>query len=145
MIKKIFQFENGVRVLNCTKHALNFQNGIQVIVVPPSGLVIDANISEQVNQNLTALYSGGDDIFGNEIHGLEIITPTYYGSPEVIEKIDNLRKQFTEAGLSPVLFVGSQIAAQAYPGIIAALVPVAGFERVEWANKRMRIDKFTMF
>lgn len=140
MIDKVFQFSNGVRVLNCTKHALNFQDGDKIIVVSPSGLVIDATVIEQANEKLSTLYSDGD-----QESILEIVTPTYCGVTEVIEKIDDLRKQFVAAGIAPVLFIGSQIAAQAYPGLVAALVPVAGFERVPWDQKRMRIDKFTMF
>ena len=44
-----------------------------------------------------------------------------------------------------VLIVGSIIAAQAYPGLVVAMTPAPGYERVAPAEKRMNPDKFTVF
>jgi len=43
-----------------------------------------------------------------------------------------------------ILLIGSIIAAQSYPGVLA-MVPAPGYERVPPAEKRMRPDKFTIF
>lgn len=43
------------------------------------------------------------------------------------------------------LVVGSIIAAQAYPGLVAAMIPAPDYERVAPSEKRMRPDKFTVY
>lgn len=43
------------------------------------------------------------------------------------------------------LVIGSIIAAQAYPGLVVAMIPAPGYERVAPSEKRMRPDKFTVF
>lgn len=43
------------------------------------------------------------------------------------------------------VIVGSIIAAQAYRGDVAAMIPCEGYERVPPAEKRMRPDKFTIY
>lgn len=43
------------------------------------------------------------------------------------------------------LVVGSIIAAQAYPGVVVAMTPAPGYERVPPAEKRMSPDKFTVY
>ena len=43
------------------------------------------------------------------------------------------------------MVVGSIIAAQAYPGLVVAMVPAPGYERRPPAEKRMRPDKFTIY
>ena len=62
---------------------------------------------------------------------------------ETIERIKSVyNRQFSNGTL---VIVGSIIAAQAYPGEVAAMTPVEGFERVAPDQKRMRCDKFTTF
>lgn len=134
MIDRVFKFSNDIRVLNCTRHALNFQEADgSVVTVEPSGFVIDAAVTEIKSP------------FSLDAFGVIMVTPKYLADPEVENKIMTLSHEFSEHDLQPAIFLGSQIAAQAYPGLVAALVPVAGFERVPWDQKRMRIDKFTMF
>jgi len=133
MREKVYEFSNGVRILNCTKHALNFLDNGQTIIVEPSGFVIDAKINEQNNGYLS------------EYFGTEIFNTKFLGDFEVSNKIDHLSREFSLVGKKEVLFVGSQIAAQAYPERVAALVSVAGYERAEWSKKLMRCDKFIMF
>jgi len=45
---------------------------------------------------------------------------------------------------SPVK-AGAALERGRFPGRVVALIPVAGFERVPPAEKRMRDDKFTVF
>ena len=62
---------------------------------------------------------------------------------ETIERIKSVyNRQFSNGTL---VIVGSIIAAQAYPGEVAAMTPVEGYERVAPDQKRMRCDKFTTF
>jgi hypothetical protein len=137
MKDKVHKFSNGVRVLNCTKHALNFQEADgSVVVVEPSGFTVDATVSEAKSRHRSNYF------------GVDIVMPTYTSDVNTEERLDELQVSLMRVKTDkpmPVILIGSQIAAQAYPGRIAALIPVTGFERAQWDQKRMRIDKFTMF
>jgi len=121
ILNSIVQFSNGVKVINCTGHECNFVDGDQVVVVQPSGLLINAKpIEKQVSP-----------IF---------VTTEYVGNEEGRSIIAAIREVAPD-----VVIIGSVIAAQAYPGEVAAMIPVPGFERVASNQKRMRTDKFTIF
>ena len=72
--------------------------------------------------------------------GAELVRTRFVADPASEEALSRL-----EAENPSAIIVGSIIAAQAFPGRVVALIPVAGFERVPPAEKRMRDDKFTIF
>lgn len=94
---------------------------IETLVVPPSGLVVDALPVEQKAGCRGAV---------------RLVTTGWAAEPEALEVLQLLKGH---------IVLGSLIAAQAYPGLVLALVPAPGFERVPPAEKRMRADKFTVF
>lgn len=121
IINSIVEFSNGVRVINTTPHPCNFIDGENVVVVPPSGLIINAKVQEKAISDLFVT----TEFVGDE-EGRAIITAIREVAPDVV-------------------IIGSIIAAQAYPGEVAAMVPAPGYERVAPDQKRMRCDKFTIF
>lgn len=126
------EFENGVVVINTTPHEIAIQdmNG-NVLMVPTSVLVNAAPV--EVPYNNSGLF------VTTEFHPTE-------GGQEVI---DSIRKEYDslypDNDKHKLVIIGSIIAAQAYPGQVAGMVPVPGFERVAPNEKRMRCDKFTMY
>ena len=123
---------NGARVFNATPHPVTFwkSDWANPVVVQSDG-VIDAIPSEQV------VDSGEWDArnFGASIQFVH----TRFIS---IEKGRELAKAAKAAGC---VVVGSIIAAQAYPGLVCAMIPAPGYERVAPAEKRMNPDKFTVY
>ena len=116
-----------MKIINVTPHSIRFQDAENnVYEVEPSGVVISAK-PEEVPA-------------GIHESGAELVKTSFVPTPEAEESLAKLEKENPGA-----LIVGSIIASQAFPGRIVALVPVAGFERVHPAEKRMRDDKFTTF
>lgn len=128
-------------VFNATPHTVTFQcpecggtgchacNGTGTAVVEPDS-VISAEIVERPAAGELS------ELFENRI---EFVTPAFEPTPEGCRTIEAA----WDAGAD--LIVGSIIAAQAYPGEVVAMVPAPGFERMPPAEKRMRVDKFTIF
>lgn len=124
-ISVITSFSNGVAVLNCTPHPISFLDGEEVVVAPPSGATLKA--------------ASGEEPVGQ--HGAaQLVKTLFMASPEGEAELAVI-----EEHARGVLVVGSIISAQAYPGRVVAMVPAPGFERVPPAEKRMAIDKFTIF
>ena len=124
---------NGVTVFNATPHAITFwrEDWSEIVSVPtdeivnarpaetPHGCLQPAAAPDHENVWFVRTEFVGDDA------GREVIARAKAAGAEII--------------------VGSIIAAQAYPGQVAAMIPAAGFERVPPDQKRMRPDKFTVF
>lgn len=121
---------NGLTVFNATPHVIRFWDEswgkpIEVGV----DVIINAVIDEEVI---------GEE-FTETNNRIEFVTPSFLAeSGDVIDLLQSLRD-------NGVYVIGSILAAQAYPGLVFAMVPCAGYERVSPVEKRMRPDKFTLF
>lgn len=116
---------DGRTYVNTTPHPINFDYGGEVITVPPSGVVINASPTEKA--------------VGVK-NGVVLVRTVFTGTTEGHEKLCEIEECFPGA-----FIIGSIIAAQAYPGRVLAMVPAPGFERVPPDQKRMRLDKFTVY
>ena len=130
---------NGIRFLNTTKHYIKLRSADGVDhVVEPSGFVVNAGISE---------FSHEPPLHYNRIEA-SFVEPEFLEEEEVHQCIQMYLDVENIGGRGhrpPVVMLGSIVAAQAYPGLICAMIPYPGFERVPPAEKRMRIDKFTIY
>ncbi len=116
--------------INTTPHPIKMETKQGTIyTVQPCGTLINARpIEEPV----------GNHPYGP--YGVELVYTRFEADPESEEALSRL-----EAENPGWIIVGSIIAAQAFPGRVLAMVPVAGFERVRPAEKRMLDYKFTVF
>lgn len=73
------------------------------------------------------------------------VRTTFNGTDEGRTLISTIKNWADGESVDFLVIVGSIIAAQAYPGDVAGVCPVPGFERVAPSEKRMRCDKFTIF
>lgn len=121
-------FSNGVAVVNTTPHPITMQDMASgELVTVPCGPLLNARPVEKQVSNL-------------------FVRTEFQGTPEGEALLDTLESAWKDSGRPETLvIVGSIIAAQAYPGRVAGMTPVPGYERVAPAEKRMRSDKFTIF
>lgn len=121
------RFKNGVCVLNTTPHPVTMQDVDGELITVPTSILVNARVEEkQVN-----------DLF---------VESVFIGTPEGKEVIRDIEGTYRETGCPDrLVIVGSIIASQAYPGKVAGMCPVPGYERVAPSEKRMRCDKFTIF
>lgn len=115
-------------IINTTPHPICFLNGNEVVTIPSDkSFLLNAKVVEtQV--------------------GADLVKPTFVGSKEGEEIITQLQNWANENYPSYDLrIVGSIIAAQAYPEKVVGMTPAPGYERVVPAEKRMSLDKFTVF
>ena len=120
-------FSNGVAVVNTTPHPITFQDGAGTVTVPASQeLLLNAVPAEQAVDDL-------------------LVKTSFSGSSEGMKIIDAIQGTPMPEGARRRLIVGSIIAAQAYPGLVVAMTPAPGYERVAPADKRMSVDKFTTY
>ena len=120
-------FSNGVAVVNTTPHPITFQDGAGTVTVPASQeLLLNAVPAEQAVDDL-------------------LVRTTFSGSSEGMKIIDDIQGTPMPEGARRRLIIGSIIAAQAYPGLVVAMTPAPGYERVAPADKRMSVDKFTTY
>lgn len=115
-------------VVNTTPHPICFLKGEEVITIPSDEkFLLNAKVVE------------------NQI-GADLVTSAFVGSKEgkeIITQLQNWAKEnFPNYDLR---IVGSIIAAQAYPEEVVGMTPAPGYERVAPAEKRMSLDKFTVF
>lgn len=115
----------GRRYVNTTPHPINFGYEDNVIVLPCSGHVINAQAQE-----VTVI----------EDNGVEYVTTQFVRNEEGENLIKKIKEVYPDA-----IIIGSIIAAQAYPRKVVALTPCKGYERVAPSEKRMNLDKFTIF
>jgi len=121
----VVRFSNNVQVVNVTPHELSFIDNDEVVIVPTSGILINAKI---VNQEIPE---------SNVIFCI----PEFVADQESEENLRHLETSLPTG----TLVVGSIIAAQAYPGRVVGMVPAPGFERVPPAEKRMDTSRFTRY
>lgn len=111
-------------IINCTPHPITFQTPDgELITVPPSGITLKAAAVEQ---------------FVRFVDGVELVETTFKPSAEALEELNKVEAP-------GVWIVGSIISAQAFPGRVVSLIPVAGFERVAPEQKRYYNNKFNVF
>lgn len=119
----------NIVVANTTPHAITF--GLandQTLSVPNCGALVNATVE-------------------NTVVGRGLVTPTFMPSEDGWAIITAIKEQHAASPYAhlPLRIVGSVIAAQAYPGTVAGMVPCKGFERVAPAQKRMDPTTFTVF
>lgn len=120
-------FSNNVVVVNTTPHPVTMQDIDGTLVYVPNSILINAKAVERKVSDL-------------------FVKTEFVGTDEGKINIADIKSEFAKQFHNGTLvIIGSIIAAQAYPGEVAAMTPVEGFERVAPEEKRMRCDKFTTF
>lgn len=122
----------GIVYINTTPHDVHFldpEGEEDPVVLPPSGVLINARPEEEVVEVRD---------------GVTFVRTVFRADGETARLLEQVETAFSEDGRRP-LIIGSIIAAQAYPGRVVALCPAPGFERVPPSEKRMLLDKFTVF
>lgn len=102
-----------------------YENGGVVDIIEPSGIAIQATPKDE---------------FYKEEDGTVYITTHFEPKKESEKELEKMERKYDDA-----IFVGSIIAAQAFPERVVAMVPVPGYERVPMDKKLVRSDKFTIF
>lgn len=114
-------------IVNVTAHNVRFQSKDgNIYEISPCGVVISATAVEEHA--------------GTHSSGAELVRTKFIASQEMEDALARIEERHHNA-----IIVGSILAAQAFPGRIFGMVPVRGFERVSYAEKRMRDDKFVTF
>ena len=119
---------NGTKILVASPHPVNFydeKSEDNKFVVPGGTLVVSARPVEVVVRTE-----------GN----VEYITTKFVGDPATEWRLRRILDQ-----IPGLVIVGSNIAAQAYPGLVCGLVPMKGFERRPPAEKRMDPNRFNVY
>ena len=116
------------KIINTTPHALTMRCGEtgSVYSLPPCGTVLSAKPAEQSA--------------GTHLLGAELVRVSFEPDEVALSILARLETEHPGS-----IIVGSIISAQAFPGRVFALVPVAGYERVPPEQKQMRDDKFTTY
>lgn len=121
-------FSNNVVVVNTTPHPVTIQDVNGSLISVPTSVLINA---KAIEKQVSPLF----------------VKTEFVGTDEGREIISSIKESFNQNAVAgeTLVIIGSIIAAQAYPGEVAAMTPVEGFERVAPDQKRMRCDKFTTF
>jgi len=130
---------NGLTIFNATPHVIRFwrEGWNEPVEVEPDEKV-DAEIVEVEYDR----HDEQEDAYGwAEIldNGVYLVRTKFLDTDEGKQII----KSAWENGAD--IIVGSIVAAQAYPGLVVAMTPALGYERVPPAQKRARPDKFTIY
>lgn len=128
---------NRITIFNATPHTIRFwDEGWE----EPIEIEVDKVISAQIVEREYGSAGASEDY---------LVLPATDKVTYVVTDFvgDGIGRQIAlsarEAGADVV--VGSIIAAQAYPGLVVAMTPAPGYERVPLAEKRMNPDKFVVF
>lgn len=118
----------GVKVVNTTPHAINMVTPdltVQV-AVPASGVLINAKpIAVPVDSGIV---------------GVQFQRTSFDADADTMDVLKAFKAQHPD-----VVVIGSLIAAQAYPGLVVAMVAHPDFARVAPADKKMLIDTYTVY
>lgn len=118
----------GVKVVNTTPHAITMTTADQSIVdsVPPCGALINATaVAQPVDSGIT---------------GVKFQKTSFIADPTTTDTLMAFHAKYPD-----VVVIGSLIAAQAYPGLVVAMVAHPDFMRVPPADKKMLIDTYTVY
>jgi len=110
--------------VNTTPHQITFLVNGEDVVIPPSGVLINAAVDEEIVVE----------------NGIMFSKPRFVPEPASEAILQELVREYPD-----ILVLGSIIAAQAYPGKVLGLCPAPGFERVPVQDKRMHASKFTRY
>ena len=126
---------DGKCVVNTTPHPIAFlnKNG-ETITVPTSVAPGEKTSSWLINARAI-----------EESVGNDLVRTVFVGTPEGEAIINTIEAWAREEGHDNLRIIGSIIAAQAYPGRVLSMCPAPGYERVAPAEKRMTVEKFTVF
>lgn len=108
--KKTKELEGiNVVVVNTTPHPVTIQDMDGTLITVPTSVLINAKAEER-----------------------KFVRTEFVGTEEGKETIERIKSVYN------IVIVGSIIAAQAYPGEVAAMTPVEGYERVAPDQKSSR-------
>lgn len=116
----------GRNYVNVTPHDINVQ-------LPDGTDAIMAKAGVQVNARSSETVSGERD-------GVRFVRQSFSGS-----EADEAMLAALEVAVPNAFIIGSILSAQAYPGRILGLVSVPGFERMPPNEKKMLVDKFSIY
>ena len=119
------ELPNGVQVINACPHPWIFVDGDTEITIPPSGTSLRANIGSAPTEAPT-----------DAPEGLNFVRLTYEPTEE--------GQAFVESVPQGVLILGSAMTQGAYGFPVVVPVPTPETESFRPADKRMRIDTFTV-
>lgn len=131
LYNNFYKCGNRVVVVNTTPHPITIQDVDDTLVSIPNDPEYLLNASTEEVQ-ISDLFVQTKFLATDEGHAI---------LRRIQEEFDEL--EYFEG--CTLVVAGSILAAQAYPGKVAGLCPVPGYERVAPAEKRMRCDKFTIF
>lgn len=116
-----------VKIVNTTPHEIRFtDDSLELdVTIEPSALVNAKAVTSSVESGIPGV----------------LYQTTNFVPDELTEKV---LKQFKETH-QDVVIIGSLIAAQAYPGVVAAMVAHPTLMRVPPQEKRMLFDRFTIY
>lgn len=119
---------DGVRVVNTTPHNVTMVNSDLSVVasVPPCGALVNAT------PIATPVDSG--------IPGVKYQRTGFKADTTTLDTLRAFKAQYPD-----VVVIGSLIAAQAYPGLVAAMVAHPDFVRVPPQDKKMLVDTYTIY
>lgn len=106
----------NVSILNVTAHPLNFLVDGEIVQVPPSGWIVNAE-TITLPGKMPAAYLGAAE-GRKQMYRAET------------RELNNLKQFYSDTG-GGVVVVGSIIAAQAYPDYIVSPIMLAGHERTD--------------
>lgn len=118
----------GVKVVNTTPHAITMTTADQSITdsVSPCGALINATaVAQPVDSGIT---------------GVKFQKTSFIADPTTTDTLMAFHAKYPD-----VIVIGSLIAAQAYPGLVVAMVAHPDFMRVPPADKKMLIDTYTVY
>lgn len=125
---------NGLTVFNASPHVIRFwrEDWAEPVEIEPDEVVsakpceeVASPIVAQEKQTRLANVTFVTTVFERTDEGENVVVRAYQNDADLV--------------------VGSIIAAQAYSGLVVAMTPAPGYERVPPAEKRMNPDKFTVF
>ena len=119
---------NGVKVINTTPYPIRLTNEELTldVTVEASGILINAGVET------TPTYSCIDNV--------TLQMTEFIADKETKETIQDFLSEYPD-----VIIIGSMIAAQAYPGLVVAMVAHPDFMMVPPQEKRMLYNKFTVY
>lgn len=119
---------NGIKVINTTPHVIRLtDDNLELdVTVEPSGILINAGVET------TPTYSCVDNV--------TLQMTEFIADKETKEIIQKFLSEYPD-----VIIIGSLIAAQAYPGLVVAMVAHPDFMRVPPQEKRMLYNRYTVY
>lgn len=117
-----------ISVVNTTPHAVCMTNSDLTMqtTVPVSGVLINAKA-------VTSSVDSG-------ISGVKYQHTSFVADQDTMDTLKAFKTQYPD-----VVIIGSLIAAQAYPGLVVAMVAHPDYMRVAPQDKKMLIDTYTVY